>query len=113
MEGSHKPRKHNGGKVEFDSIAGVNGTGAIATIKQTRTHNGLGQHLDTRCVKKYKGQQLEFSAQVKLVISGSTTAVNYGPNKKVPEWFIKKYYDHNANKEQVKLMDKDNLVEGV
>eukprot|EP00957_Ditylum_brightwellii_P173228 13187119-Ditylum_brightwellii.AAC.1 len=62
MEGSYKPWKHNSGKVEFDSISGVNGTGDIATIKQTRTRNGLGQHLDTHCIKKYKGQQLEFSA---------------------------------------------------
>eukprot|EP00957_Ditylum_brightwellii_P058539 4438794-Ditylum_brightwellii.AAC.1 len=61
MEGSYEPWKYDGGKVEFDSIARVNGTGTIASIKQTRTHNGLGQHLDTRCVKKYKGQQLEFS----------------------------------------------------
>eukprot|EP00957_Ditylum_brightwellii_P125435 9560549-Ditylum_brightwellii.AAC.1 len=85
MEGSYKPWRHNCGKVECDSIAGVNGTGAIATIKQTRTHNGLGQHLNTHCVKKYKGQQLEGSAQVKLVNSGSATAVNYDPNKQGPE----------------------------
>eukprot|EP00957_Ditylum_brightwellii_P056216 4261846-Ditylum_brightwellii.AAC.1 len=62
MEGSYKILKHSSGKVEYDFIAGVNGTDGIATIKQTKFHNSLGQHLDTHCVKKYKGQQLEFSA---------------------------------------------------